>query len=368
MTRLTEEEKWQIVVLSQQGRKAQSIARRMKVNVKSVRLWTARHGVTKAVAARPPPGRKFVLTPDAVKRATELLLDGESGGSRYVAKKLCSEGYTDKVVAHTTVTRAVKRQAQLDGDPLVAVRGVAKKRLTKATRAKRIAFATANLNRDWSKVMITDRCRFYLRYPGTKVKRVRWMRRSAEDEGEAFKPNKPSGYNVYAGITKYGVTPMHPVTGTTGLKTHFETLSGKKSRNITQAEYCQVLHNTLLPAGRRLFAKNRIQAWELQQDNDGAHNQAQASLTAFNNRPSRSTVSLLQGWPGTSPDLSPIENVWAWVGAEVAALGCKDMAEFKEAVDRTFKNIPQKMLDNLFASLPKRMAKVLERDGHKTGY
>ena len=367
MYHLPDHTRWQIVVLSQQGRTAASIARALKVNIKSVRLWRSRFDLVQNVTTARGRGRKHVLSDAAVKCATQLLVDGTAGGSRYVAKKLCALGYTEKPVAHTTITRAVKKRAELDGDPLLVVRGRGKKSLTQLTRSKRIAFATDNAQRNWRNVMITDRCRFYLRFPGTKMRRVRWRRKSQSGEGEAFRPNKPNCYNVYAGITKYGVTPMHPVTGTTSLKTDFQTKTGKKSRNITQDEYQHVLRETLLPAGNQIFGVQGVGNWVLQQDNDAAHNKAAKAIEDFNSQ-GTGTVELLKGWPGNSPDLSPIENVWAWVDAEVAALGCKNMTEFKEAVDRTFKNIPDIMLKNLFASLPKRMEQVLEREGRNTGY
>ena len=40
------------------------------------------------------------------------------------------------------------------------------KQLTYSTMAKRVAFCNANLSRNWSQVMFTDRCKFYHHYPG----------------------------------------------------------------------------------------------------------------------------------------------------------------------------------------------------------
>jgi hypothetical protein len=79
-------------------------------------------------------------------------------------------------------------------------------------------------------------------------------------------------------------------------------------------------------------------------------------------------VSLLGQWPPNSPDLNPIENVWSYVQAKVDKMGCKTFEEFKEAVLMEIKIVPRKMLINLFDSMPRRMAKVIQLDGDKTKY
>jgi hypothetical protein len=113
------------------------------------------------------------------------------------------------------------------------------KQLTYSTMAKRVAFCNANLSRNWSQVMFTDRCKFYHHYPGKSyhmsqaliegslhfqksygfvlvgvvVKSCEWVR--VGSRRAAPKVNHASCYNVYAGITRYGVTSMCTVAGTT---------------------------------------------------------------------------------------------------------------------------------------------------------
>lgn len=73
-------------------------------------------------------------------------------------------------------------------------------------------------------------------------------------------------------------------------------------------------------------------------------------------------------WPPNSPDLSPIENVWAYVDAKVQALGCKTFAEFKQAVLHELKSVPPQMLKKLYASMTNRVEVVLREKGGKTRY
>ena len=314
---------------------------------------------------RPVPAAPMMST-DARKRAVELLVSGESGGLRFVAQQLKVEELTSKVLSVSTVSRGARAQAQADGDALVVLRGKPKKALTAKTKQARIRFARANRDKTWDRTCITDRCRFYFRYPGTRVRRVRWAKQSQKHQDAAFKPNHPSCLNVYGGITKYGATRLVKVTGTTNYKTDYKTQAGNVSRNITKNEYGDVA-GVLIDDADDLFAVHKITKWTWQQDNDPTH-PAVKPVIAAHNRTQRSTVTLLEGWPPHSPDLSPIENVWAWVDAKVAAMGCQTFQEFEAAVMETFHNIPVKMCENLFNSMPKRLRIVEERDGEKCGY
>ena len=52
--------------------------------------------------------------------------------------------------------------------------------------------------------MITDRKKFLFSFPGTSVKRVQWLKKG--EQRQAYRPNNPMVVNMYAGITKHGVT------------------------------------------------------------------------------------------------------------------------------------------------------------------
>ena len=91
-------------------------------------------------------------------------------------------------------------------------------------------------------------------------------------------------------------------------------------------------------------------------------------IKAWNSKHHGVKVSLLVGWPGNSPDLNPIENLWAWAQAEVDAMGCKTCQEFKKCVSSTLKNVPKKLLGSLVGSMGKRVRACIENEGYKTKY
>lgn len=362
---ISEENRWEIVSTWKTCKNITATACAHKVSRLAVRRWVQRYNATHAVTARRKPGRKHALSPEATKRALHLLLNEQSHGVDGVAVQLLQEGLTSAKVHKCTVIRAAKKMARQNGADIQAVRGKPRKRLTLDTKSKRLQFCSANLRRSWANVMFTDRKKFLFSYPGAKVSAVEWVQRGSSRQAACV--NHPQCVNLYAGITRYGVTSAHLVAGTSKQhSTHFNK-QGKPSKNITASEYVDVVKSTLLPEGRRIFTTRGISSWVLQQDNDPSHKVASASILDWNTSHA-SSVSLLGQWPPNSPDLNPIENVWSYVQAKVDKMGCKTFEEFKEAVLMEIKIVPRKMLINLFDSMPRRMAKVIQLDGDKTKY
>ena len=248
------------------------------------------------------------------------------------------------------------------------MRGKPCKGLTESTKAKRIKFAKENKDRNWSRVIFTDRCKFAFKYPGSVVRPTRWVRKGRlTRSGGVYQPNHPEVLNVYGSITKKGVTRMHIVTGTSKHQTMYRNKKGAAARNITAEEYRDVVTNTLLPEGKRLLSSRRGGDWVLQQDNDPTHKAARQELQAWNKQHS-GKVELLPNWPPNSPDMNPIENVWAKVQSMVNAKAAKSFDEYKAAVLHAFANLDLEYLANLIDSMPKRLAEVLEKDGERTEY
>jgi hypothetical protein len=181
----------------------------------------------------------------------QLLLSGNYNGTAAVARELHSKGLTPRILHGTTVARHAKTVARVDGAPIVAKRGKPVKQLTDKNCAQRVKFCKDNKTRNWDNVMVTDRKKFLFRYPGASVKPCSWVR--VGDTRECNQVNKPSCVNMYCGITKYGVTKPHFVTGTTGMASKHKNAKGQASRNITISEYREVMASTLIPEGKQTF-------------------------------------------------------------------------------------------------------------------
>ena len=141
----------------------------------------------------------------------ELLLGDDLSSSSSVAIQLEREGITQKALHPSTIRRAAHKEARRTGMQIKCVRGRPRKALTQKTRLARLEFAQRNKSLNWSHVMFTDRKRFDFKYPGVKVSRTKWVR--VGERHEATLVNHAQGVNLYAGITKYGMTACHIVTG-----------------------------------------------------------------------------------------------------------------------------------------------------------
>jgi hypothetical protein len=86
----------------------------------------------------------------------------------------------------------------------------------------------------------------------------------------------------------------------------------------------------------------------------------------FNERPN----IILIKWPGNSPDLNPIKNVWRWMKAKLRDSTAKNMEEWRREITElwTLRMSDGDYLQKLVASMPNRLAEVIEKDGWTTHY
>lgn len=335
----------------------------------AVSRWVNRYRSTGDVSELPKSGRKVTVQRTVAEAALDLLTDSLQLTAREVALELKSQGLCPVILSRQTVIRHAKRAAAKRNDKLCVYRGRPRKGLTQETKAWRLRFAKQHINTDWSKVMFTDRKRFYWRYPGKRVRGGQWYLASQKDkvlEEGVFQPSKPNCLNIYAGITISGATHAFQVAGTTGYKHQHKNKAGKDAKNVTSGQYVDVLEH-LLFEGQLLF---KGCDWFLQMDNDPTHRVAAQVVSRWSkNIPNN--VQVLSGWPPNSPDLNLIENFWGYVQQLVYEKPCASFKEFKFCVESNMLAQTERMkkiLAKLFASMPKRIAKVLELQGGRTGY
>ena len=325
---------------------------------------TARRWLKKADQPPAPKGiRKGSLTAAQRHAAYDRL---SHASATEVSGQLYKEGIVGRMLHKSTIIRAAQAHASLLGIPLKYRRGLPQKELSLNTKEKRLAFAERNAKTNWTMVLFSDRKRFHFNYPGVKMGQGKWLKGS--EKHEVQRVNHAYTVNIYCGLSPFGLTVTHEVAGTSGLKSQYVNKKGQTSRNITAAEYNDVMEKTLLPGGQELIGKAKAtRAWTFQQDNDPSHKGAAGHIKAWNTKHS-SYIKLLGNWPPNSPDLNPIENVWAWMDRELNALGCKTFKEYRAAVPKIAQKVPKLMIKNLYESMPRRLKLVIEYEGGKTGY
>lgn len=95
----------------------------------------------------------------------------------------------------------------------------------------------------------------------------------------------------------------------------------------------------------------------LQQDGAGCHTAA-TTLTYLEGK----GVKVMQT-PARSPDMNPIENLWAVMARKVTVLAPTNRGELIDAVQKVWQELDVSMVNNLVGSFRKRCIKVLENKG-----
>ena len=359
----------EILFAYQRCKNISQVARHFSISRETARKWVRCYEETGGVLPARRSGRRPSMDKHVAHLAMEMLLSGDYSGSNDVAKELHAKGLTFKEapLSRTTVVRHAKAIGKSLGKPIVALQGAPKKALSARAKRLRFAFCMANLKRCWKNVMFTDRKKFLFTYPGAHVNKVSWVRKG--QKRVAFKADHAMGLNVYAGLTTFGMTKPHLVAGTSKMATTFVNKKGDQAKNITSAEYEMVVMKTLLPQGKCIMGSQGITSWVLQQDNDPTHKKASAqALGEWKKANHVQNVSILLNWPPNSPDLSPIENVWAYVQGKVNINGCKTFDEFKQNVLHLMQHLPKGMTMNLFRSMKSCLQECIRRGGDKTHY
>jgi hypothetical protein len=357
--------RWALVNFWEKTGSIRAAARKAKVPYGTAHRWISRWRTTGDVKQRRKTGRKRALDTAAGEKAMELLLEGALSGGAAVGRELYHRGLASRPVHGSTAIRAAREAAASHAIPIRVHRGKPLKELTASTLASRMAFAKAMKNTHWRSVVFSDRKRFMFWYPGSMVKHVSWCRKGTKPVAKVS--SHPMSLNVYAALTPKGLTAVHVVAGTSKHSSPFTTKQGKPARNITAGEYQHVLTKTLLPEGSRLMGGALGSSWVFQQDNDPTHRAAPQIVQAYN-KAHGTNITVLPKWPPNSPDLNPIENIWACVQRKVNARGCSTFELFKQAVIEELAAVPQQQISNLYASMPRRINAVISSKGGRTRF
>jgi len=317
-------------------------------------LAKLRKGVPLKDASR--SGRPRVLQGEALDRAIQIGVDMPVGSSRDVSDQLACEGLP--AVSASTVCRSFRRAGVRYG---IAKRGFM---ITEKGRLARLAFAATHGGdmTDFGGVMFTDSKIFVLDKAGGKIWYMNGRRPTS------ILPKSSLKVHVYYGVTPFGPTSPVFVTGGGSKKSKFVNPKTKVPvKGVGALEYTTEVLPSLIADGDKLFSGKRKYAkqWIFQQDNAPAHT-AKISKAFLEDRMAGRWV---QDWPPSSPDLSWIENVWAWADARVRRERCsiRTIEEFKGAIEKAFKELPVQHCQNYVAGMQKRLSLVLEKDGRAIG-
>lgn len=140
-----------------------------------------------------------------------------------------------------------------------------------------------------------------------------------------------------------------------------KTLTG----NIDQDKYVDCLASEFLPWYEEITADTGKE-FLFQEDGATCHTGAYATWYKKN----RCDVDSFDFWPAQSPDLNPIEHLWAYISYKLRSKRGEfaNAAQLESFVRKTWNNIPPALLENLVSSMPDRCRAVIENNGGQTKY
>jgi transposase len=328
-------------------------ARHLRKSVAYVRRWWNRYTTTGNLDDLKRKGRPSAFTPAVIAHARKLLLEKQS--VPHVTAELVSAGQIPANTHRSTTLRALKRGP----DGLTCVPEQIVPHMSQQTRQNRLAFAQHQQQVDtpWGQCMALDSCMFRIHKQGG-CRRV-WAPKGSRPVRAL--PHKLQQVHVYGGITALGKTRLVMVTGTTGMRSKHK-VRGKPARGVISLEYQDVMGDALVPDAEAMFSAVGVADWAVLQDRAPVHCSASSKAwLAANN------VQVIQGWPGCSPDLNPIENVWAWMKARMYRQQMATLQDLKDAVQAAWDALPETMCSDLMHSMPRRLQRVIDKGGAYIG-
>jgi hypothetical protein len=210
---------------------------------------------------------------------------------------------------------------------------------------KRLAFANKYKDwttEDWAKVIFSDETTFQL-YPDHPYMRViRPLKEALNPEYLAHRMAHSPTVNLWGCFSAQGIGQAWLFNGT-----------------VDGPRYVQILKEQLKPTWQSLFPDG---VWYFLQDNASPHTSIVAKTWLHNNG-----VNCID-FPPHSPDLNPIENLWADLKRRVESRHPTDQAEMEAAVGEEYEATEQKYLLELVESMPKRLKACIANNGHRTAY
>lgn len=340
---LTVAQRGTIFYCQQRGDSYRKIAETVGCSPSTVTFTLKRHKETNSFESRKRSGR-----PPLLDRFEQRLLKQLVTKKNARHRRLCTAGIqtiwrekSKKRISIRTVGRALRsmglRNCLARKKPLISEKN----------KAARLAWCQKHASwttRDWAKVLWSDESTF-TQFQQNRCSRV-W--REAKDKW------LPS---CLAATVKHSPSRMHWGCFSRQRLGPLVPLKGK----VTGASHVETLRKHTIPTFKRMFPRGN--GW-FQEDNARPHKAKIAST--FREKSGLRTLP----WPAQSPDLNPIENLWAEVKKNLQ--NRKRQPSSLSALDRyvqqAWRAISKDLIENLVDSMPNRIQAVIAAEGGPTKY
>jgi transposase len=324
----------QIQILHQQNMSHRRIARILHISQSAVTKGIARSKELHSLSSRKRGGR-----PRATSAATDRLIHRSA-----VAHPTWSSVTINANVESGVSARTVRRRLLVDFQ-LPSRRPAKKAKLTKKNIKDRLAFCRKYkgwTKEDWMKVMFSDESTFsqfstnsrYVRRPQNQRYNMRYIVPTVKQAPTTMV------WASFCGRGRGGIWFMPKNT----------TINGQVYLSILQ---------------EKLIIHMGLQNCTTFQ-HDGAPCHRTVAVTRWIREQG---LELLGPWPGSSPDLNPIENMWMMMKQKVAQESPTSEKSLIEAIKRVWvSGISQQYCETLVGSMPTRIKSVIANKGCHSKY
>jgi DDE superfamily endonuclease len=152
----------------------------------------------------------------------------------------------------------------------------------------------------------------------------------------------PESVMIWGCMTSKGLGSLHFIEGT-----------------MNSTKYTEILRESLIPSITQYFDNGDF---IFQQDGASCHTSKFTKTWMMKNNMSFWT------WPSGSPDLSPIENVWAIMKKELRKKRPKNKIDLKNKILAIWNSFPIDKCQDLYNSMNRRMEDVIKAKGDVTRF
>jgi uncharacterized coiled-coil protein SlyX len=325
-----------IVCLHKLKHEDSSIAAQIPCDVRSVRHWLDHYEKHGNVEDEPRSGRKRKTTAEQDEQIEQEARETKFTTPRRIKRKLGLD------VSSRTIDR---RLIEVGLFGRVAQH---KKKFSEEEKHKRLSFAEGYKGwtaEQWMLVVFADEKIFW----GAGFWGQVFVRRP---KGEALNPAycvdsdpHPEKVNVWGCFCGKGLGYCYIFN---------ENMNGDLLKGI--------LGTHLIESAELHYDVEHAEQWWFLQDNDPKHKSNLVRTWLFNNG-----IQCID-FPPYSPDLNPIENLWADLARRVEVFQCETMEELQDIVAEQWKETDQGYLRSLARSMPERCQAVIDAQGDHTAF
>ena len=128
---------------------------------------------------------------------------------------------------------------------------------------------------------------------------------------------------------------------------------------VNATSYRHILKDSMLPVADKLFNNS---SFVFMQDNAHLH-MAKSTQSWF----AQHGVHVLK-WPPASPDLNPIENLWAKLKKSIRGRHPRNVSDLKQVLDKEWIKVTDNICKALIDSMPDCLQVVIDANGDATKY